>query len=238
MTTVNLLFYGQPRFSDHVWVSESIKREILDRYNNYRVFAHMWYSLNTNYDVSSWVDKRPVVSPAAPMNFMARYDRNFESLSVEKPRFFSPNNFPDLEKRFSNNEYFSETNVSNVLSQLYSIKTVARNALENPSVTEKDWFVLTRYDGVITKFPDLNKLSPMDRKLYIPKRGSDFNDLIWVFGHSVLERLVNLNTTEVDIDKLNNPIPEDFKKAWYAEHCQFDHSIIKLDMYSEVVRSF
>jgi len=229
---INVLFFGQPRYLGNGYVYRSIYNEVLNKYPGSKVYAHMWFDLETsNLKSSSWVEGQPYVPYDAPSRFWSLY--NPEKFLIEKPRNFSIKSINS--ERLLDSRYYSEENVSNAFSQMYSIKEVSRLALEDSS--EDDLYILTRYDGILQRIPELDNIE-FKNHLIIPMGTSEFNDLVWIFGKKVLEKLTEMKTDGLHAgqEALNHPIPEEFKKLWFVDKCK-GIKLVKYNMYSEIVRS-
>lgn len=241
---VNLLFYGQPRFVNSPDVYRSIKKIINDY--DVDVYGHMWHSPELEYDVSTWVQQKVYVPYNAPGIFQSLYDP--EEFIVSKPRkfkfrFMHEESMKQLNDAFPGNQYLSDINISNALSQLRSISEVAYLAESKINRTNENIFVLIRYDGVLSGIPDLNNIPLVEDDkniLYMPQRGSSFNDLVWIFNEKVLEEMIYIVPNEIDESdtrRMSHPIPEEFKRLWFIKNCpDSDFKIKHINMYSDVVR--
>lgn len=216
---VALLFFGQPRYVDNEDVYNSYKSSIIDKYDT-DVFAHMWWSESqTNYDYSSWskISNCPIL-PNAREIVCEKYNPvilvHDEPMTFELPpkaKLFVDSKFTG---KHPDGDHWNPKNYSNVMSQLYSIKTVSEifdTYRNHEEVTEKyDWVVLARYDTVLINFPNLEECD--NSKFYLPGHHPRFPDTIHAFGIKYLGWSKNAYH---DVDEVYQdiwePSPEAFK---------------------------
>lgn len=214
---VALLFFGQPRYVDNIDIIETYKKSILDKYET-DVFCHMWWKeTGGEYDYSSWskIDKCPI-SKNAPEIITNNY--NPIIIGIEDPKTFE---FPTNAKKFVDDKFtgkhpdgnhWNSKNYSNVMSQLYSIKSVTNilNSYSDEIKINYDWIVLARYDTVLINFPNLNHCNP--DKFYLPGHHPRFPDTIHAFGPKFLEWSKNVfDDVEFVYQNIWEPSPEAFK---------------------------
>ena len=127
---VALAFFGQPRFVDNQDIINTYKEVILNPYDT-DVFGHMWWEEDAEeYDYSSWsrINKCPV-SKDAPKIIADNYQPLI--LGIESPKTFElpPKAKAFVDERFTgkhpDGNHWNPKNYSNVMSQMYSIKSVA-----------------------------------------------------------------------------------------------------------------
>lgn len=242
---VALFLYGQPRFVDSSEAYESIKENILDRYDT-TVFTHAWFDPEKNYEpLPSWVtDKNggrtsPYIPNTAPMDIITKY--NPKRVMIEKPLTnieFDEGILEYLDERFQGNQFYSHNNMRNIVSQLYS----KFNSLGLVGAFARyDMFVMVRYDAVLIDFPALTKLK--GEYIYIPE-GGHFNDLIQISPkYSMLFFLYGNLWSDLLIEKkiheeVELPIPELYKYHRMMNHKRLGlHKLKKLPMYAEVIRT-
>lgn len=212
---IALAFFGQPRFVDNEEVISTYKEAILNKYDT-DVFAHMWWKeTNGEYEYSSWskIDKCPI-SKEAPNIFTENYSPTI--LKIEEPKqFVLPVNVKKfVDETFVNNgnPHWTDKNFSNIMSQMYSIKSVADvvDSYIKKTNTNYDFIVLARYDAVLIDFPNLETCD--NTKFYLPGHHPRFPDTIQFFGTRYLTWALNVFDDIGDIYKgIWEPSPEAFK---------------------------
>lgn len=232
---VALAFFGQPRFVDNQDIINTYKKVILDRYDT-DVFGHMWWEEDAEeYDYSSWsqINKCPVPKDA-PKIIADNYQPLI--LGIEDPKTFElpPKAKAFVDERFTDKhparEIYGESgnhwnpkNYSNVMSQMYSIKSVANivKSYAEESNTSYDFVVLARYDTVLINFPDLNTCDKY--KFYLPGHHPRFPDTIQFFGPKYLTWALNAFDDIEDVyEDIWEPSPEAFKMGSFLKW--FEHS--------------
>lgn len=219
MMKVALLFFGQPRFIDNDQIERVYKETIIDKYET-DVFCHTWWKKteDVEYDYSSWsrISKCPI-----PNNALELIEQKYNPkiLKWEEPKIFE---FPPKTKQYVNLNYtgkhpeghWNEKNYSNIMSQLYSIKSVSEIVDEYQK--NYDWIVLARYDTILVNFPDLNVCDPS--KFYLPGHHPRFPDTIQFFSPKYLEWSKNAFDDVDDVyDGIWEPSPEAFKMGSFLK---------------------
>lgn len=261
MIKVALAFFGQPRlvhenftsivgFVDKAGIFETYNSDIISKYDT-DVFCHMWWHKDIeDYDVSTWsLMNNANVPKNAPEIIKNRYKP--VAMKVESPRFFS---FPDkvldfLNKHWSQShndidingkttEHWIPKNYSNVISQLYSIQSVAHmvNEYSKGHKKEYDFVIMARYDTVVTGFPDLNTCER--DKFYLPNNHPAFSDSIQFFGIELFDWALNVfNDIELEnvYTKIWEPSPESFKKNAFLNRFK-ESNLAPIPIYGHVVR--
>lgn len=187
------------------------------------------------YDYSSWsqISKCPV-----PKNAPKIIADNYQPLilGIEKPKTFElpPKAKAFVDERFTNKhparEVYGESgnhwnfkNYSNIMSQMYSIKSVANivKSYAEETNTIYDFIVLARYDTVLINFPDLNVCDKY--KFYLPGHHPRFPDTIQFFGPKYLTWALNSFDDVEDVyEDIWEPSPEAFKMGLFLKW--FEHS--------------
>lgn len=232
---VALAFFGQPRFVDNPDIIKTYKKVVLDRYDT-DVFGHMWWEEDAEeYDYSSWsqINKCPVPKDA-PKIIADNYQPLI--LGIENPKTFElpPKAKAFVDEKFTDKhparEIYGESgnhwnpkNYSNVMSQMYSIKSVANivKSYAEETNTSYDFIVLARYDTVLINFPDLNTCDKY--KFYLPGHHPRFPDTIQFFGPKYLTWALNAFDDVDDVyEDIWEPSPEAFKMGSFLKW--FKHS--------------
>ena len=216
---VALLFFGQPRFVDNPEIERVYKSSIIDKYDT-DVFCHAWWKEgDAEFDYSSWskINKCPI-----PPNALELIREKYQPLILvhDEPRHFElPQKVKEfIDEKFTgkcpDGDHWNHKNYSNIMSQLWSIKTVS-NIFEtyrkSSEVTEKyDWVILARYDTVLINFPNLEEYN--QNKFYLPDHHSRFPDTIQFFGTKYLNWSKNaFDDIENVYEGIWEPSPEAFK---------------------------
>lgn len=231
-TKVNLCFYGQPRFSNNQEVVRQYK-DIIDNPNyDVKTYGHVWYDTDAVFASSSWTVHRPdsLANETTVSNLCNNY--KFESLLVEKPKTFR---FVDEQIRehyskIQSNFNMTDTRENNVLSQLYSIEKVM-NLVDD----DADFYVLCRYDTILTNFPDVSILDK--EKLHLSDCGT-FPDILIVMSKKFLPWLRDIYVRSQMIQRdIPLFIPECFKEDDYTR-LGYDHGdILRNSMFGNIVAS-
>lgn len=232
---VALAFFGQPRFIDNPDIIKTYTKVILDRYDT-DVFGHMWWEEDAEeYDYSSWsqIDKCPVLKDAPKI-----IGDNYQPLilEVESPKTFElpPKAKAFVDEKFTDKHqarevcvesgnHWNTKNYSNIMSQMYSIKSVANivKSYTEGTNTSYDFIILARYDTVLINFPDLNTCDKY--KFYLPGHHPRFPDTIQFFGPKYLTWALNVFDDVDDVYKdIWEPSPESFKMGSFLKW--FEHS--------------
>jgi hypothetical protein len=163
---VALVFFGQPRFVQSRLALLSHKWHL--RKQNYDVFGHFWFEALAKYNFSAWTTlkaSQSIVPHNAPEIIKKEFPEGLFSTST--PQIFEPPaEFAALIKSWevdpeTKNEYLrlnsdSAKMYSNTTSQLSSVHQALNTLEEVESIY--DLIVLSRWDNLIWKFPNLEKL--------------------------------------------------------------------------------
>ena len=174
-----LIMHGQPRFLENQLTWQSHKREILDKYDT-DVVCHTWFSKGKFLETSSWSGIPTTEINDNSIELIKEY-YNPLFLSYDEPRHF----FLDqhLEKtllhQFKRYKHWNKKNISNSLSSLCSIEKAIDIAMKL-DLNNYDFIILSRYDNLIYKIPDLNLLQK--DKFYISDHHDKFPDLFFIFS--------------------------------------------------------
>lgn len=180
---VALCLSGYPRF--HSGRSyESIKREILDKYDT-DVFIHFWFSKDKNfvYPFASWSN---ISSPIeVPNNVEEELKTLYNPIDIisEEPKSFK--------QYYKEGDYLS----MNMPSMFYSLKMVDSMRFFYSRYKNKsyDFVVRARTDTLLSSLPDLHTLSR--DTLYIPDNCGNpllFNDNFSICGGSIVDGVYNV----------------------------------------------
>jgi hypothetical protein len=239
---IALAFFGQPRFFGNPEIIKTYKEVVIERYDT-DVFGHMWWQEDGGeFDCSSWSTMNSCPIPKdAPNIFKDNYKPVI--LSVEDPKSFE---LPPKAKKFideqftdkgESGKYWNPKNYSNVMSQLYSIKSVTNivKAYSEQNNVSYDFIVLARYDAVLMRFPDLNTCDKY--KFYLPGHHPRFPDTIQFFGPKYLTWALNAFDDIEDIyETIWEPSPEAFKMGSFLKW--FHHSdLAPCSMDAKFIRS-
>ena len=232
MVKVALCFYGQPRYINNRNIPISYQSEFSKPEYQIDTFGHCWYGRDTVYSSSSWTQNHADYKPDEDTlkNLHSYY--NFGSLLVERPANFQlPND--DMREHYksicsAHTINFTPMRESNTLSQLFSIENVSRMA---PDIF--DFYVLCRYDTIISRVPDLTMADP--NKLYLCSMGL-FPDPIIIFGKKFLSWSRNQFTdTVTKIYNVDGFMPEQFKMHTFLERHSWD-DVVHCDMWATIQR--
>ena len=184
---IALVLFGQPRFVSNGFALSSHKWHL--RKHNCDVYGHYWYETEAEYPVSSWTglkDKNLLVPDSAPQIIRRAFPGG--TFIESPPKFFSPPESythlvsdhlmdPSLRTEFARLRSTPESMYSNTTSQLYSINQAL--SLLRGNTKHYDLVVLSRWDNLILRLPNLESLSAT--KLTISD-GHDFGfpDLIMI----------------------------------------------------------
>lgn len=181
---VCLMLHGQPRFLDNPYTFATHKREILDRYPT-DVYCHTWFCEDAEVEASSWSGISSLKIDSDSINKIKQQYQP-KLIQYDPPQQFHLNEelLENLLKRFSQYPHWNKKNISNSLSSLCSIERVVDLSMSG-DLSNYDFFILSRYDNLIYRLPDLNSLS-VD-KFYISDHHDMFPDLFFIFGKKFLE---------------------------------------------------
>jgi len=223
---IALCLYGQPRFIDNPNIKIYLDDHLFNKYD-VDTYCHFWYDDKlTTYSGSDWHDKP---SPYYKGGDFYKVENTLEiinkvynpiKINCESPKDFSKlfNNdeLSILENKKRNNSgenFFSLRNINNLLSHLYSIE----NSLNLVDLEKNYQFViLTRYDSLILKFPDLNSLQR--ENIYATNQhgwcGNTycFTDNIFILDPNLLLGLKCFSNIKNIIDKIDMWTAECVKK--------------------------
>jgi hypothetical protein len=227
---VALLFFGQPRFIDNQEIERVYKESILKRYDT-DVFGHVWWKedMQEEYDYSSW---SKISNCPPPENALRSICEKYTPLVLkyDQPHIFElpPNAKKYVDENFTGKHpegHWNEKNYSNVMSQLYSIKSVSElfdAYRKNPEVNQTyDWVVLARYDTILINFPNLEECDP--NKFYLPGHHPRFPDTIQFFGTKFLDWSKNaFDDVDTVYETIWEPSPEAFKMGSFLKRFSHD----------------
>lgn len=193
---VAVFVFGQPRFLDNPYAYASQKKFIFDKYDT-DVFSHIWWSLDEkSYSYSKWegggtfhpfLDEQKLqVTRNAIDVIKERY--NPVKFDIDPSKTFSNDNlYNAITERFRNEGRFTKNNLSNFMSQAYSIEKTSE--LYEQYLSEggqiHDFIVLVRTDLNIQHFPDFNELNKS--KYYLSNHHNGFPDLAFIMGTKFLK---------------------------------------------------
>lgn len=237
---IAVILYGQPRFIDRPDALRNLKDTILDKYEA-DIFAQMWYDSNGNYgNLPSWVTEKNggrLNSPVPHRAFDIVHEHyNPVKLLIEKPihPVFKESVEKYITEKFRDNYFFSMNNMRNIVSQCQAIENACRIVPH-----DYHWYVIARYDAIITGFPELKYLNR--NRFYLPE-GGDFNDLIHVFSDPIyleyaygLAKSLTADTSYHIQTKI--PIPELYKFHAFKRRYGSLAALEKIPMYAEVIRT-
>jgi len=246
---VAVLLYGQPRFLDNKEAYASQKKHLLDQYDC-DVYAHIWHDIfnseNKVLEYSKWTvgPNNELYHPnigllKSDSNAVDKIQKHYNPvlLDLAVPRTFTiPKLLSTIQNRF-NSPIYNEHNLSNFLSQAYSLEQAS--FLLQKFISDYDWIFWLRTDLLIKSMPDLNTLSPT--QFYLSDQHPDHPDLSFVMGSQFLEAasIYSYMTSQKAIDNvssMSNGYGESFKLKTYQEHYSMsDYCPIRWDL--EVVRS-
>ena len=232
MIKIALCFYGQPRYVNNVDVPKSYAK-FFNR-SDYKVesFGHCWYSKNAVYSSSSWTQNHEdYTADDNTVNALYNY-YNFTRLLVERPKTFRFNDesFRERYRQVKHHINYNEQRENNTLSQLYSIETVSKLVPDT-----FDYYVLCRYDTVLTGIPDFNLLDP--NLLYLPDCGI-FSDIVIIFSKKYLQWSRNYYTlSQEKLFDIEGFMPEEFKKHVYLDLGYNVNDARLVNMFGHIVRN-
>ena len=203
---VCLLMHGQPRFLENQLTWKSHKREILDKYDT-DVVCHTWFGKGKYLEASSWSGLPPTKIKVNSVDLIKKH-YNPLSLSHDEPKqFFLHKSLEEiLLHQFKSYGHWNIKNISNSLSSLCSIEKVIDIAMQI-DLNTYDFIILSRYDNLIYKIPDLNLLEK--DKFYISDHHDKFPDLFFIFAPKFLPVFRAFSKAEKLIkENINSLYPE------------------------------
>lgn len=193
-----ILFYGQIRVDPE----NNLNLASLNRYfdgdlhGKADVFMHLWTQPRDHpyFNVSSWAAHEYLNKTADEEYILLNYKP--KKYKFEEQRYFVPEEFLH-EWTLTNLHYPSYWNVSNMLSQIYSISAVCNLITDKQEEKEYEKFILMRLDSELQEsFPQVffdQQQTPMMYTL---------QDFIQVFKHDILEiykkQFANLKLVKYD----------------------------------------
>jgi hypothetical protein len=210
---VALALFGQPRFLNNPKPEISHKNFIMDKYDT-DVFIHTWWDPNCKeYDVSSWstIDRCPSDKNAIEI---IKEKFNPKLIKYETPRTFKVKDeiVKVLKEKGPGHPISERINLSNSISQLYTIEEAIKlyEKYKEENSIDYDFIIMSRLDGEILDFPDLNTLST--DYFYVSDHHDSFPDLIYLCGskfanafksYSIYEEITyDLPKTDINFYKL------------------------------------
>jgi hypothetical protein len=221
---IALVLFGQPRFVGNGFAFQSHKWHL--RKHKFDVYGHYWFSTGAKYEVSSWTglkDKDSFVPDTAPQVIRRAFP---EGTFIESPpRIFSPTESVahlsstylsdyGLRTEFERLRSNPESMHSNTTSQLFSINQAL--GLLRASMKHYDLVVLSRWDNMVLRLPDLESVSA--NKLTISDGHSfGFPDLIFIGS----PKLIDATDAYLAIPKIFETVPtmsaENVKQAYFFQ---------------------
>lgn len=176
---VALVLYGQPRFVHLPYSSWSHKRIL--RNLDYKVLGHCWVaSQGESMEASSWSSIKDLrYYSNATKDILFRYP----NAEIEFEEALTEDDIPmeklawaiDANQGEKRPEKLKK-NVTNLVSHMTSLRKALRLLEKHNSQSPFDFVILSRYDAVIVKFPNI--LNLIDSKLYLSRDHDRFPDFI------------------------------------------------------------
>lgn len=204
---VALCFYGQPRYLENLNSVQSHKEHIYSQ-AAVDVYTHFWFSESQeSYPVSDWCRVRDLkVHKNTVEAIKVLY--NPIALAYEQQKEFTPSD--EIKEILKPKPYYTENNVFNLLSHLYSLQKCIE-LFEERKNKSYDFVIVSRFDNKIHKFPNLTQLSK--NKFYLTDfYGKGFNDYIYITDEKYLSGLKVYENFD-SISKLTiGCVPEEYKQ--------------------------
>ena len=208
-------------------------------------FCHLWWEKDgKDYDYSKWAAQQdgkfyhPFLHDLKSDNdAMDKIKERYKPkvLNFEKPRKFKNDSLmSEIRKKFPDPS-FNEHNLSNFLSQAYSIEQTAKAFEEFVEKTgeEYDFIFMCRTDLIISSFPLFENLDK--NKFYLSDAHYHFPDLSFVFGTKfinsckIYSHMMEENNS--CIENIRNSNGEQFKFSTFKTHYDLkDLTPIKMDL--------
>lgn len=228
------IIFGQPRFIDNFIVYDKYKKEIYNKYDT-DIYCHIWFSddKNKEYPASTWTviqNNNNLISPNTVD--IIKYCYNPINYEIDEPRYF---NIDENQKNnlINKNKNMNDLNMSNMLSQLFSIQRVSKLIDKNKNY---DYIIASRYDTDIIEIPqDLSILSK--DKLYLSNIHDRFPDPICIHGTKFLEWQQNIyNDAYKVMENPSGTCPESYKKdTFIVRHNISD--VVSIGLNTNYIRS-
>lgn len=230
---VAVIFFGQPRYIRNGFSARSHKKWLKDA--DVQFFGHMWFDENVSeYPVAPWGSFREKVTIGFDAPLLVRRQYPGISLSIEKPLGFDTSRYvfalglkPDEEI----SELFQKqiSNLSNNLSQFYSIKQAYAKFQSVADPEDFDLVVLSRFDNLICKLPAPQFL-PIE-KLSLSNLHDDFPDLIFMGPWNLMKNLDAYDNLEVLLKEKRQISAENLKKlSFLNRHRLIDIHPVNVDI--------
>jgi len=229
---VAVFVFGQPRFLDNPHAFASQKKFIFDRYET-DVFSHIWWSPDENsYSYSKWegggtfhpfLDEQKLKVTENAIDVIQERYSPLKLLTQPSKPFSNEDLYNAITERFQAEGRFTRNNLSNFLSQAYSIEKTSE--LYEQYLSEggerHDFIVLVRTDLNIQYFPDFNELNTS--KYYLSNHHNGFPDLAFIMGTKFLKtnKIYSYMMSErciQDVSKMPGAYGECFKLFTYQRY--------------------
>lgn len=188
---IALLFFGQPRFLSNK-KSYNSHRSFLSKYD-VDIFVHSWWSIEPNdYTPSSWSSLSHVPYDRDTIKTIRNLYNPVHAVYEKQKEF-------DVDESVINKVEFikSRQDLNNIKSHLYSIKRVGEVLKEYTSSNDYSFIILSRFDNIISGFPNLESLDP---GFYKMEDHPGLADQLFIFSPEYMEFL---NVYD-NYDELNN----------------------------------
>ena len=213
---IALVFSGQPRYIDSV-TYESIKKELLDKYNC-DVYAHFWFSSNkdTQYETAPWSSLGNITIPEDTIKkFINLY--NPKNIEFEEP-------YSDSQLVQRNYARTSHPRTPYNLRSMYTSHKKAYALIPNPE--EYDFIIRIRTDDYIYRLLDLNIISKDKNYAFIQDKSRGIiNDSFIILNNKDAKHVFNgidiIDTLHDDGILLN---PEEIFKGILDYHNIFNNT--------------
>jgi hypothetical protein len=205
---IALLLFGQPRNIENSLVYESYKKWVISKYDT-DVFAHVWYEPNQVFKPSDWSKLKDIECNPSTLNILQN-SYNPVRMEDEIPKVFKLNEKYRTSAKFTKFHYFNDHNISNIISQLYSIDRVCEIYKKycNETGNNYDFIILGRYDLIIESFPNIIDLDK--QYFYTMNHHPRFPDLFFIFNPQFLDTQNTYN----NLDKLCEKLISSDKDFW------------------------
>jgi hypothetical protein len=228
-----LCLYGQPRFIDNDFCSNSIKTHIFSKYD-VDVFAHCWFDENADvYATSDWSKHHQnYVNKECIKIIQEKYSP--KAFLYEEPKQFKQHDH--LKERCSTLPYFSENNFYNLQSHLYSFESSLRSLINyvEETKTTYDFVISTRYDILVSSFPKPDSLS---RSMVYVDGKYQFSDGIYLFDYEFIEQFKPFS----EFEEITKTVPlftsEEYKKHTFIRNNGMEKVSNSIGIYTSLARS-
>lgn len=223
---IALCLFGQPRWLDNPFTYQSLKDQILSKYDNVDVYMHIWITppneyTETYFNGGNWQPSKGkgVELVNAKEILLDRYAP--KKYKFEKQKHFDFSSIPGIEKM----HWYQKENELPLLSQIYSANESIK-LIED--LNSYNFIIRTRTDVYYDTFPDLYSIR--DQGLWVTDRYPGLTDVVIIGTPTHIKYLLIDSDLGELVENMAIFTPEELLKSIYYSHTTTPHKYINMNV--------